>query len=99
MYLIAMTRNQGEIMKEIMQDNELKQHGKFISQTVAKILKNVGKYSKISLSTDEELSFFSDIKPIIKKKFSCPVEVIVEKDSKDPKAAQSLPGRPAIIIA
>jgi len=99
MILIATTRDQGEIMKELMKDKELKPYGKFISQTVTKILKNVGKYSKISLTQTEELQFFTDIKPIIEKKFECPVEILREEDSKESKSSQALPGRPAIIIA
>ncbi len=98
MSVVEKTRNQGEIMKEIMEDSDLKTHGKFISQTISKILKNIGKYSKISLSTEEELQFFNDIKPIIKKKYNCAVEVLIEKDSEDQKASQALPGRPAIIL-
>ncbi len=97
--LLEKTRNQGEIMKKIMQDSDLKSHGKSISQIVSKILKNVGKYSKFSLSPKEELSFFNDIKTIIEKKYDCTVEIIVEKDSEEKKAAQALPGKPAIIIS
>jgi leucyl-tRNA synthetase len=99
MILIATTRNQGEIMKEIMKDPELKPHGKNISQTVAKVLKNVGKFSEISLTQNEELQFFTEIKPIIEKKFKCPVDIPIEEDSKVPKASQALPGRPAIKIS
>ena len=97
---IEKTKNQGEIMKVIMKESELKPHGKAIGQTLGKILKNVGKFSKITLSPSEELSFFEDIKPIIEKKFSCPVNITFETDSKKlKKAAQSLPGRPALIIS
>ena len=98
MVLIETTRNQGEILKEIMKDSELKPHGKFISQIVTKVLKNVGKYSKISLTQNEEKSFFTDIKLIIEKKYNSPVEIIIEEDSKEKKANQALPGRPALII-
>lgn len=96
---IENTRDQSEIVKKIMQQSDLKPHGKFINQTITKILKNVGKYSKISLSTKDELIFFNDIKPIVQKKYGCSVEIIIEKDSKEKKAAQALPGRPAIIIS
>jgi len=98
MVLIATTRNQGEIMKEIMKDDDFKPHGKRIGQTVAKVLKNVGKFSKISLTQDEEKQFFTEIKPIIEKKYNCPVEIVIEEDSQEPKASQALPGRPALII-
>ena len=99
MNLVATTRNQGEIMKEIMQDDTLKPYSKFIGQTVSKILKNIGKYSKFSISPDDEYQFFSDIKPIIQKKFGCEVSIALEKDSEEAKAIQALPGRPALIIS
>lgn len=97
--LIDKTKNQGEIMKKIMQEKEFKPHSKIISQVVAKILKNVGKFSKSILSPKEEFTFFNEIKFIIEKKYNCTAEILTEKDSKESKASQALPGRPAIIIS
>ena len=85
-------------MKEIMQDESLKPYSKFIGQTVGKILKNIGKYSKFSIPPSDEYKFFDEIKPIIQKKFGCDVNVLIEKDSNEEKAIQALPGRPALII-
>jgi len=99
MSLLDKTRNQGEIMKKLMKESDLKPHGKSISQITAKILKNVGKFSKLSLSSEEEFQFFQEIKPILDKKYQCDIEVVDEKNSKEKKAAQALPGRPAIIIS
>jgi len=99
MSLIDETRNQGEILKKIMKESDLKPHGKSIGQITAKILKNVGKYSKISLSSEEESQFFQEIKPILNKKYQCDIEVLNEKETKEKKASQALPGRPAIIIS
>jgi len=96
--LIETSRNQGEIIKEIMKDNTMKPHGKFINQIVSKVLKNVGKFSKITLTKNDETNFFNDITSIIEKKFQAPVEIINEENSKESKASQALPGRPAIII-
>ena len=93
------TRNQGEIMKKIMKESDLKPHGKSISQITAKILKNVGKYSKFSLSSEEEYQFFQEIKSILDKKYQCSIDVVYEGQSKEKKATQALPGRPAIIIS
>ena len=92
------TMDSGMIIKKFMQDNDLKQHGKLISQIVKKILKNVGKFSKLVFSADDEYQFFEEIAPIIMKKFDCKVEIIHERDSSEQKATQSLPGKPAIII-
>jgi uncharacterized coiled-coil DUF342 family protein len=85
-------------MKKIIKESDLKSHGKRISKITAKILKNVGKYSKISLSPADEFQFFQDIKPILKNKYQCNIEIMKENNSKEEKASQALPGRPAIII-
>ncbi len=98
MSLIEKSKNQGEIMKKIMQHDEFKTYAKFINQITAKILKNIGKYPKYTLSTEEEYQFFKDMIPIIKKKFNSPINIVLESDSKEEKASQSLPGRPAIVI-
>ena len=99
MSLIDETHDQGNIMKVVMKEEELKPKGKLISQIVTRILKNVGKYSKISLSPDEEFSFYNDIKQIIEKKYGCELIISHEKKEKTiKKASQALPGKPAIII-
>jgi len=86
-------------MKNIMQEKQFAPHGKIISQIVAKILKNVGKFPKSILMPKEEFDFFNEIKFIIEKKYNCTVEIIIEKDSKEKKAVQALPARPALIIS
>ena len=92
--------NQGEIVKEIMKSKDLKQYGKFISQTTDKIVKNIGKYAKLTLTSDEEFQFFNEIKPIIEKKYECKVSISHEKDtSQEKKASLALPGKPALIIS
>ena len=98
MILIEKTKNQGEIMKELMQNELLKFHSKFVSQTTSKILKNIGKYYKYYIDISEENQFFNEIKPLIKKRFNCNVEVIVEIKSEHKKASQALPGRPAVVL-
>ncbi|MBY8989453.1 MAG: leucine--tRNA ligase [Candidatus Lokiarchaeota archaeon] len=98
MKILEETINQGEVMKQLMKDNEFKKHSSQIGKIVSIILRNIGKYPKYTLSSNEEYQFFSEIKPIIERKFKCQVEVTFEKDSKEQKATQSLPGKPAIVI-
>ena len=99
MSLIEETKDQGEILKSLMQDDNLKRHGKFISKIIGRILKNIGKYSKFSITSEDEYQFFKEIKPVIEKKFQTKVEIILEKNSDEQKAIQALPGKPAIIIS
>jgi len=92
------TKDQKKIIQELMDINEFKPQGKFISQTVGNVLKNLGKYVKSPFQADEEYEFFVNIKKIFEKKYDCCIDILKEKDSKDSKASQALPGRPAIII-
>jgi len=96
--ILEETMDSGMIIRRLMQDNDLKRHGKLISLIVRKVLKNVGKFSKFVFSTDDEYQFFEEINPIIMKKFNCKVEIIRERESSEKKAIQSLPGKPALII-
>ena len=96
--LIEKTKDQKEIMKVIMENESFKIKGKFVSQTIGKVLKNLGKYVKSPLSALDEYDFFTQIGPIFEKKYNCKVFIISENDSQEKKAAQALPGKPAIVI-
>ncbi|KKM71343.1 hypothetical protein LCGC14_1431580 [marine sediment metagenome] len=98
MELIEKTKNQGEIMKELMKNEIFKVHSKFVNQITSKILKNIGKFPNDNLSQSDELQFFKQIELVIQKKFNCEVKVLVEHESESKKAIQALPGRPAIVI-
>ncbi|MHA2121956.1 MAG: leucine--tRNA ligase, partial [Promethearchaeota archaeon] len=96
--LLEETKNHGTIMKNLMQENEFKNHSKLTNNILAKILKNIGKYSKFTLVPSEELKFFNEIKPIIENKHNCIVKALLEEDTSETKASQALPGKPAIVI-
>jgi leucyl-tRNA synthetase len=98
MSLLEETKNQGEIMKKLMKNDDFKKYSKQIGKILSRILKNVGKFPKFSLSPDKEYEFFDEIKPIIEIKYNCKVKVIFEKDSSEQKASQALPSKPAIVI-
>jgi len=98
MKLLEQTKNQGEIIKVLMKNETFKSHGKFINLTINKILKNVGKYPKLSLSAEIEFNFFTELKPIFENKFNCKIKVLHESESDNKKAKDALPGKPAILI-
>jgi len=92
------TKDQKEIIKKLMAEKDFKQYGKFVSQTVGKVLKNLGKYTNSPIKAKGEYDFFINIKPIFEKKFNCRITILNESESKKQKAVQALPGKPAIII-
>jgi leucyl-tRNA synthetase len=99
MTLLENTRNQGKIMNKLMKNPEFKPHGQFISQSVNDVLKNIGKYPKFCLSSEEEYQFFKDIKSILENTFNTTVYISYETNSKEKKAAKAFPGRPSILIS
>ncbi|MFX1312800.1 MAG: leucine--tRNA ligase [Promethearchaeota archaeon] len=99
MLILEETKNKGEIMKILMQNNEFKKYSKQINKFVISILKNVGKFPKYSLPSNEEYQFFNEISNIIEKKYRCNVKIFFEKESTEQKASQALPGKPAIVIS
>ncbi len=96
--ILEETKDQKEIISILMKDESLRTQGKFVSQTIGKVLKNLGKYAKSPLSALDEYDFFAQIKPIFEKKYNCKVSVTSENDSQEKKAAKALPGKPAIVI-
>jgi len=98
MDIVAKAKEQKDIIKVLMTNDEFKSQAKFIIQTVNNLLKNLGKFIKAPINAKEELDFFIEISPILEKKYNCSIKIINEEKSKEPKAKQALPGRPAIII-
>jgi leucyl-tRNA synthetase len=92
---LSETRDVGEIQKSVMA-TELKKFGKDIVRMIPRIIENP---PKIVLNQEKELKKIKESKERIEKEFKCKVEVIKEADSKEQKARQALPGKPAIIIS
>ncbi|MHA1459907.1 MAG: leucine--tRNA ligase [Promethearchaeota archaeon] len=95
---IEKTKDQKEVMSIIVEDKLFRSQGKFVSQTIGKVLKNLGKFPKSPISALDEYDFFKQIKPIFEKKYDCKISVLTENESQEKKATQSLPGKPAIVI-
>ncbi len=96
--LIEKSKDQGEIMKLVMQDAELKKFGKQINQITNNILQNLGTYSKIVLTSKNEMDFFNEIKPTFQDKFGVNIEIFLEDQIDHKKAKQALPGKPVLIL-
>ncbi|MCK4238603.1 MAG: hypothetical protein KAX33_05730, partial [Candidatus Lokiarchaeota archaeon] len=96
--LIEKSKDQGEIMKSVMQDAELKKFGRQINQITNNILQNLGTYSKIVLTSKDEMDFFNEIRPTFQDKFKCNIEIFLEDQIDHKKAKQALPGKPVLIL-
>ena len=88
------TRNQGEIIRAVMDKN----HQKIIPQLVQLILKDSTKLPKIILDQKTELKSLEDSVKEIEKETSLRIEFIVSDKSNENKAESALPHKPAILL-
>ncbi len=69
---------------------------KDVGQIAKQLMRNVHSLPEI-LSSDDELSALQDAQKFLSAEFGCPVEVLPE-DPDVPKAKNSIPGKPSILI-
>jgi hypothetical protein len=77
---------------------DLKSHGKEITKLIPRLIKDPGKVPQFIASQEEEFNVFSDNLDEIKDEFKCVIELIKEQESKEAKASQALPSKPAILV-
>jgi hypothetical protein len=77
---------------------ELKKYGKEVSKLIPALLKDASKIPSEVLSQEMEFNNIEESKELIAKEFNC--EVIVEKaeESKEDKAKNASPSKPAILV-
>ncbi len=95
---IKVTRNMGEILREILKHDELKIKGKEISKIVAGVLKDVSRLPSVVTSEQAEYEVLMDAKNFLEKEFDCSVDVELAKESGNEKAANSRPGKVGMVV-
>ncbi|MFH1849878.1 MAG: leucine--tRNA ligase [archaeon] len=88
------TRNISDLIRSLI----ILGHEKEISQTIPRLLKDPTKLPKVVLDQRTELAALKNAKDSLVKAFGCPVAIIPADESKEPKALQAMPGKPAIIL-
>ncbi len=87
-------RNVGELSKHIM-NSDLKKHGQEIMKVLPKI---IDKLPEQILSQNIELDTFLTVRVDLGSKFNCDIHVVGAEHSKEAKAKQASPGKPAIVV-
>ena len=96
--LLDTSNNPGEIIKSLM-STELKRYGQDITKLVPKIFNDRSKLPKVVINQEEELKALNENINILKKELASENVIIeVSENSKESKAKQAMPGKPAIII-
>lgn len=96
---LAVTRDIGQIMKSLMKDPKMAEHGKEASSLAMAVAKDPSKIPIILIGRDEEFATFSDASSLIEEEFNAKIEIISAEVSKENKARQALPGKPAILLS
>ncbi len=95
---IRVTRNLGEIMKTVLEQEKLRMKGKEISKIVQSLVKDVSKIPIIITSQEEEIQVLQEAKEFLEKEFSCTLEIINADESEDAKAKAAMPGKVGILV-
>ncbi|MBW2968948.1 class I tRNA ligase family protein, partial [Candidatus Woesearchaeota archaeon] len=95
--IIQETRKMPEIMQKILTP-ELKQHAKEISKLIPKFIKDPTKLPEADLDQDSEISALEESHEKIEKEYQSPIEIIKEQETKEEKAKNAMPGKPAILL-
>jgi len=90
---IEQTRNIGEIIKKVL----IKGHEQEISKIVQTMVKGPSKIPAVITSQEDEAKTLEEFKNLIEKEFKTSVVIIKAEDSKEHKAKQAMPGKPAIL--
>lgn len=95
---IKVTRDIGEIMKKVLEPEEMKIRGKDASGIVTSVVKDPSKLPFIVLSQEEEADVMNDAQEFLAKEFGCAVEVILGDESQHAKAKSAMPGKVGLVV-
>jgi len=95
--LLEKTHDVKEIIKELMQ-TPLRSHGKEITKQVPAFVKDPSKLPLFLLTQKQEQEAIETAKDQIKQKFSADIHIVKAETSKEAKAKQAMPGKPAILF-
>ena len=96
--LLEKTRDVKEIINEVMK-TDLKTYEKEITKMIPAIVKDVSKVPDLVLNQADEFKALEDSKDFLAEKLEADIEIVKAQDSKEAKAKNAMPGKPAIVIS
>ena len=95
---LEVTRNTGDIMKKMMANPAFKKYGQDIAKQIPRLVADPSKLPQFESSQTIEEKALHESSYLIADEFKCSVEILLEPQSKEAKAKQSFPGKPAIVV-
>ena len=96
--MLETTRNTGDIMKKMMSNPTFKKYGQDISKQIPRLVADPSKLPQLEVNQTIEERALHESAYLIADEFKCSVEILLEPQSKETKAKNSLPGKPAIVV-
>lgn len=94
----AVTRNVGELIKELMTDENLKKNAKDVTKIIQSCVKDPSKLPFVVTSQEIEFNSLKESIDFFKNEYSCDINIAKAEESKESKAKSASPGKPAIIL-
>lgn len=94
----GITRNAGEIIKEIMNDQSLREKAKDVNKIILACIKDPSKLPEFVTSQQEEFKSLKESVEFLQKETGMAIEIEKAEESSEQKANAGIPGKPAIVI-
>ena len=95
---IRKTRDQRALINTCLAEKDLKPYGEEVAKIVQAVLKDPGKLPEVIINANKELEAYETVKETIKNEYKAAVVIEKAENSKEQKAKQAMPGKPAIIV-
>ncbi len=95
---IKKTRDQRALINTCLAEKDLKPYGQEVAKIVQAVLKDPGKLPEVIIDAKKELEAYETVKETIKSEYKAAVVIENAISSKELKAKQAMPGKPAIIV-
>jgi len=86
-------------LDRICENPDFRKYGKDISRIVPSMAKDPSKLPMIVTSQEQEFIALNECKRFLEQEFKTSIEIIKAEDSKEQKARQAMPGKPAILVS
>jgi len=95
---MEVTRNVGEVIRKVLDDDSMKPKGKEVSKIIGMLLKDPSKIPQNITDRETELNVMQSAKFFLEEQFDTKVEIIAADDSTEAKAKQAMPGKVGILV-
>ncbi len=95
---LGITKNIGEIMREVMQDENLRDNAKDVGKIITFFVSSPEKLQFVVAGASKEFSHLKSAADFLKQEFNFEIHVVKAEESSEEKAGHAMPGKPAILV-